>query len=392
MISRRELDQLRAEWTLDIAVIEKDYLLGWLLAGIASHPVLGHAWVFKGGTCLRKCYYETFRFSEDLDFTVMPGGPDDPAELREAFSQVAAWLREESGIELTVDSAAFRRRQNKRGKPTAQGRIAYRGPNPQPVLPKVKLDITADEVLADQPVLRPIGHPYGDAPLPAGRVLCYPITELFAEKLRALAERCRPRDLYDVVHMHRHPDLIGRQQAVAAALARKCEHSGIEVPTLGTIRSSPFRQEVEAEWENMLGHQLPRPLPPFAGFWSALDVVFRWLGGTLETGTLPRAELGSLDPAWQIPRAITSWRRGIPLELLRYAGVNRLKVDIDYRAENGRQGPRRVEPYSLRRTKDGNLVLFVVNDHRQLRSYRIDRVAGIKPTTEPFTPTYQVEF
>ncbi len=392
MISRRELEQLRAEWTLDIAVIEKDYLLGWLLAGIAAHPVLGHSWVFKGGTCLRKCYYETFRFSEDLDFTVMPGGPDDPADLHQAFGEVAGWLREESGIELTVDSAAFRRRQNKRGKPTAQGRIAYRGPNPQPTLPKVKLDITADEVITSTPVLRSIGHPYGDAPLPGGRVLCYSITELFAEKLRALAERCRPRDLYDVVHMHRHPDLIGRRQAVAAALARKCEHAGIGVPALDAIRSSPFRQEIEAEWQNMLGHQLPQPLPPFTDFWSALDDVFRWLEGTLQAAALPRASFGDLDPAWQIPQAITSWRRGVPLELLRYAGANRLKVDIDYRAENGRQGPRRVEPYSLRRTKDRNLVLFVVNDRRQLRSYRIDRIAGIKPTTESFTPTYQVEF
>jgi predicted nucleotidyltransferase component of viral defense system len=392
MIPRRELEQLRAEWTLDIAVIEKDYLLGWLLAGIAAHPALGSTWVFKGGTCLRKCYYETFRFSEDLDFTVMPGGPDDPGDLCQAFGQVAEWLREESGIELTVDNAAFRRRQNKRGKPTTQGRIAYRGPNPQHMLPKVKLDITADEILVDRPVFRPIGHPYGDAPLPGGRVLCYSITELFAEKLRALAQRCRPRDLYDVVHMHRHPDLIGRQQAVAAALARKCEHAGIDVPTLGTIRSSPFRQEIETEWENMLGHQLPQPLPPFADFWSALDDAFRWLGGTLKIGTLPRAARGDLDPTWQIPQAITSWRRGVPLELLRYAGANRLKVDIDYRAENGRQGPRRVEPYSLRHTKDRNLVLFVVNDRRQLRSYRIDRITGIKPTTESFTPTYQVEF
>jgi predicted nucleotidyltransferase component of viral defense system len=392
MISRRELEQLRAEWTLDIAVIEKDYLLGWLLAGIAAHPALGRTWVFKGGTCLRKCYYETFRFSEDLDFTVMPGGPDDPDDLRQVFGQIAEWLREESGIELTVDSAAFRRRQNKRGKPTTQARIAYHGPNPQHMLPKVKLDITADEILADRPVLRPIGHPYGDAPLPEARVLCYSITELFAEKLRALAQRCRPRDLYDVVHMHRHPDLIGRQQTVAAALARKCEHAGIDVPALDVIRSSPFRQEIEAEWENMLGHQLPQPLPPFADFWSALDDVFRWLDGTLKVGTLPRASLGDLDPTWQIPQAITSWRRGVPLELLRYAGANRLKVDIDYRAENGRQGPRRVEPYSLRRTKDRNLVLFVVNDRRQLRSYRIDRIAGIKPTTESFTPTYQVEF
>jgi hypothetical protein len=51
-----------------------------------------------------------------------------------------------------------------------------------------------------------------------------------------------------------------------------------------------------------------------------------------------------------------------------------------------------VEPYSLRRTKDRNLVLFVVNDRRQLRSYRVDRIASIKPTIEPFTPTYRVEF
>ena len=139
MIPRRELERLRAEWTLDIAVIEKDYLLGWLLAGIAAHPLLGRTWVFKGGTCLRKCYYETFRFSEDLDFTVMPSGPDEPDELRQAFTQIAEWLREESGIELTVDATAFRRRQNKRGKPTTQGRIAYRGPNPQHMLPKPKL-------------------------------------------------------------------------------------------------------------------------------------------------------------------------------------------------------------------------------------------------------------
>jgi len=41
-------------------------------------------------------------------------------------------------------------------------------------------------------------------------VVCYSLVELFGEKLRALSERCRPRDLYDVVHMHRHPDLVGR--------------------------------------------------------------------------------------------------------------------------------------------------------------------------------------
>jgi predicted nucleotidyltransferase component of viral defense system len=71
VIGKRELQQLQGEWTLDLGVIEKDYVLGWLLAGIAHHPALSRTWAFKGGTCLRKCYYETFRFSEDLDFTVI---------------------------------------------------------------------------------------------------------------------------------------------------------------------------------------------------------------------------------------------------------------------------------------------------------------------------------
>lgn len=59
MIPARELLDLRAEWSLDVGVIEKDYVLGWLLAGIANHPQLDRGWAFKGGTCLRKCYYET---------------------------------------------------------------------------------------------------------------------------------------------------------------------------------------------------------------------------------------------------------------------------------------------------------------------------------------------
>jgi hypothetical protein len=42
--------------------------------------------------------------------------------------------------------------------------------------------------------------------------------------------------------------------------------------------------------------------------------------------------------------------------------------------------------------QDGNLVLFVVNDDGQLRSYRVDRIAGIRSTTVSFTPKFRVEF
>jgi hypothetical protein len=175
-------------------------------------------------------------------------------------------------------------------------------------------------------------------------------------------------------------------------LARKCRHADIEVPTLESIRSSPFRDEIEAEWTNMLAHQLPSPLPPFSGFWDTLDAVFAWLAGEVSSPAPPRVQRGDLDPEWVPPKAITSWRRGFPMELIRYAGANRLKVDIDYRAEDGRQGPRRVEPYSLRRTNDGNLLLFVVNDSGALRGYRVDRIAGARPTSDTFVPRYLVEF
>ena len=51
------------EFGLNANVIEKDYVIGWMLAGISNHPELVSSWVFKGGTTLKKCYFETYRFS-----------------------------------------------------------------------------------------------------------------------------------------------------------------------------------------------------------------------------------------------------------------------------------------------------------------------------------------
>jgi predicted nucleotidyltransferase component of viral defense system len=69
MISRQELLDLATDFGLAPNVVEKDYALGWLLAGFGQHPASRDSWWFKGGTCLKKCFFETYRFSEDLDFT-----------------------------------------------------------------------------------------------------------------------------------------------------------------------------------------------------------------------------------------------------------------------------------------------------------------------------------
>ena len=76
MISKQEILEMSRELGLSAQVVEKDYSLGWMLAGIWNQKELKQNWVFKGGTCLKKCYFETYRFSEDLDFTLI-----DPGQL-----------------------------------------------------------------------------------------------------------------------------------------------------------------------------------------------------------------------------------------------------------------------------------------------------------------------
>jgi predicted nucleotidyltransferase component of viral defense system len=79
LINRQEIMDFSREFGLRPDMVEKDYVLGWLLAGISNHKELAAKWVFKGGTCLKKCFFETYRFSEDLDFTINdPGHLDEP--------------------------------------------------------------------------------------------------------------------------------------------------------------------------------------------------------------------------------------------------------------------------------------------------------------------------
>lgn len=90
MITSREVANAANQWLLRHDVVEKDYVLGWLLAAISNHPVTNR-WAFKGGTCLRKCWFETYRFSEDLDFTV-PAEDLEISRLAEVFGEIAEWL------------------------------------------------------------------------------------------------------------------------------------------------------------------------------------------------------------------------------------------------------------------------------------------------------------
>ena len=237
MIDRAEVLTIAGERDLRVDMIEKDYVLGWLLAGVFAHPVLGPAWMFKGGTCLKKCFLETYRLSEDLDFTVEDAGQLDEGLLTDAFQEIAEWMYDQSGIDISTQRPRFRVFRNPRDGLQVEGRVYYRGPmQSRGSLPRVKLDLTADERMVHPPVERAVAHPYSDGPEDGMTARTYSLTELVGEKIRALGERARPRDLYDVISFFRREDLRPEASAVLQVLREKCEFKGIPVPALASHR------------------------------------------------------------------------------------------------------------------------------------------------------------
>ena len=71
MIEPKEIHKIASANRVNDRQIEKDYVLSWVLFAISKNKILNKASMFKGGTVLKKAYFEDYRFSEDLDFTLV---------------------------------------------------------------------------------------------------------------------------------------------------------------------------------------------------------------------------------------------------------------------------------------------------------------------------------
>lgn len=138
----------------------------------------------------------------------------------------------------------------------------------------------------------------------------------------------------------------------------------------------------------MLGHQLPA-LPPIESSLAGLEAMFAWLeGGAQPSVPAALATASDEDETWEPPPTIATWGARAPLEIVRFAATNRLCVELGYKGS-----VRVIEPYSLRQTRAGNLVLHALRaDDRQHRSYRVDQIESVRATSRSFTPVYAVEF
>ncbi len=177
------------------AVLERDYCTAWFLVGLSTSPLRDRL-AFKGGTAIKRCFIEDYRFSEDLDFTLIERVPFEVirGDLDLVFEEVAR----RSGIPLR-----FAREDRRRHANSHTFYLGYEGPLPAVRgAREIKVDVTIHERLVlpleERPVLKGYEE-YADLPNDA-RIRAYSLEEIVVEKVVALLDRARnePRDLYDI--------------------------------------------------------------------------------------------------------------------------------------------------------------------------------------------------
>ena len=173
--------------------IEKDYVLSWILQGIAMHKALSKAIVFKGGTVLKKVYFEDYRFSEDLDFTLLDESISNQ-HIFEYFNEVFDYVKEEANIPLKIID------DNEHEDGGINFYINYVGPlGGIGANKRVKVDVSKREKLQFEPIEKDVISFYSDQE--ECKLLSYSLEEILVEKLRSVMQRMQARDFYDIWYL-----------------------------------------------------------------------------------------------------------------------------------------------------------------------------------------------
>lgn len=247
MIRSAEISKLAHRYGLGDKTIEKDYVLTWVLQAMAALP-LSDLLAFKGGTAIKKVYVPDYRFSEDLDFTLLNPHTTN-VELLAAIEHTFPWLAREANITLVTR----RVEEHAGGNPTFY--LNYVGPLQADINSRfLKVDISRDEILAFPTPKKPVRSSYSDCQGRRSMLVVYSLEEVFAEKLRSLLTRTEPRDLYDIHYIltNRMVDM----EHMSFCMTPKFEAKGLVVSDLKSVlarRQRTFQQL----WRIRLMGQMP---------------------------------------------------------------------------------------------------------------------------------------
>lgn len=279
VIAEAEIRRLAARSGVDAMVQDLDYALGWFLAGLLRQPGLADRALFKGGTCLRKCYFSDYRFSEDLDFTLRRR--TDISELKAVVEAARNWSQENGGPDFGAAPARFEVVNDEYGQESLQVRVYYRGPlqfgGPARA---IQMDLSRGESVVFAPESRTLIHTYSDSRLLGQvEVECYSLPEMLAEKIRAITGQRRfavSRDLYDIYQLSRQGIDAG---TVRAALPAKFAAKGMDITDFSIDRLMARREAMQIDWDRRLVHLFPAGQP--VGFDRAWQVAFDFVGAVM---------------------------------------------------------------------------------------------------------------
>ncbi|MBL7204751.1 MAG: nucleotidyl transferase AbiEii/AbiGii toxin family protein [Desulfobacteraceae bacterium] len=268
---RNRLQEARKRLGIPWEILERDYVLSWLLAGVSRVEMLRDTLVFKGGTALKKCFFGDYRFSEDLDFSGMgdfPTGDEMEDAIREVCKMAASLIDEYAPVEII-----FERYTERDPHPGGQEAFTIRVRLPWQRTPQTRVMI---ETAVDEKILKPVQkrtiiHEYGE-PLEA-QVHVYALEEIIAEKLRAILQhaeklyergwsRSRARDYYDLWR------ILGAYQNqlylsdFSSFLHAKCTIRNVSFNGPDDFFEKIMLNYVEKTWEQWLGPLVPN-LPEF---------------------------------------------------------------------------------------------------------------------------------
>jgi hypothetical protein len=240
-------------------IVEKDYALSYLLAAIVSTDGLGENLVLKGGTALKKLYFADYRFSEDLDYSTRVMGPVQQidAAMETVVRSMSEMLNERGPFQVELESLML-----KQPHPGDQKAYLVRVQFPEQRQPlcRLKVETTVDEPILTPVEIRPVLH--GFAEEIDARIPVYSLTEITAEKLRALLQSkarlqergwgasrvCR--DYYDLWNLLQVPGL--KSPDLIPLLTQKCVVRDVTYESPNDFISQDLMTVARAEWAQQL--------------------------------------------------------------------------------------------------------------------------------------------
>lgn len=166
--------------------VEQDLVISRALVEIFSDPLLREALRFRGGTALNKLHFPApLRYSEDIDLVRTTAGPIGPI-----LDQLRAVLQPWLGQAAFEQSAVAPKLRFRAPAEDAAGNVEMR----------LKIEIGTREITAyDAPLTIPfrVDNPWFSG---TADIRTFSREEMLSTKLRALLQRNKGRDLFDLAH------------------------------------------------------------------------------------------------------------------------------------------------------------------------------------------------